>query len=574
MPSKRYRSKEALGRLGEAVLAKWAYEVGYVLNASGDDRAGWDGVMESPPEAAADAERRLGHADTFPFRARIQVKATDKAEGRISKVLLSNWVRLVEAPDPAFLLVLEMGGKDVPQAAYLVHVDEAVVRSVLEQQRQNEVGPGTPLHKINRALRYRDAPQVSPLSGDGLLRAIDAAVDSVPGDYVVAKRTVVLTAGFERGVALGEVTLPNGAAIDLHDIANVEVGLAPSIPFDRLDVRRMRFGLADADVAWTLTAGEFVGGIPTPSDGVEVSLNVPGLGLSVRARGNLFIPITVAQIAQRTGNSSVLSGLPIRVQCGRIQLVSPADGNRLETTFDMPDSPTESVSLRDLREVAAFVAAARRASDAGLPIQIDVQTDSGPRFSTETASPMLDELGGPDVLAFANLVEALWRVCQRFDVENDAQTSVSEIVDQAEIIRMLDDAERGEVEGDMTLSVSFADATSAQAYEPSGGLVAYLCGVMVGDHRLLAVVRFGRAIATQPDNSTWQIHVPANDPGVLYRHASRRSSTAPAFETIGGQAAQRADEPVLLAQHPHLITGRADATWASSEDVADPDAES
>ena len=46
-----YRKKETIGKIGENTLRTWASEVGLVVNESGDDRAGWDFILESAPEA-------------------------------------------------------------------------------------------------------------------------------------------------------------------------------------------------------------------------------------------------------------------------------------------------------------------------------------------------------------------------------------------------------------------------------------------------------------------------------------------------------------------------------------------
>ena len=70
-----YHSNESVGQVGERWLATEIEGVGYVVNRVGDDRAGWDLAVESPPEAASDAPPSAPvHRPVFPLRARVQVK--------------------------------------------------------------------------------------------------------------------------------------------------------------------------------------------------------------------------------------------------------------------------------------------------------------------------------------------------------------------------------------------------------------------------------------------------------------------------------------------------------------------
>lgn len=93
-----------VGGLGEHTLHGWCRATGVVSNPVSKDSTGWDSILEFPLPAAKPDQPwdRLDPAPTV----RVQVKATDARSPRIG-IKLSNWMRLLHAADPAFVLALE-----------------------------------------------------------------------------------------------------------------------------------------------------------------------------------------------------------------------------------------------------------------------------------------------------------------------------------------------------------------------------------------------------------------------------------------------------------------------------------
>ncbi|MAQ94628.1 MAG: hypothetical protein CMM84_14005 [Rhodothermaceae bacterium] len=568
MTSKIYRSREALGKLGEAVLAQWAYDVGYVLNGSVDDRAGWDGVMESPPEAAGDAEPGFGHRDTFPFRARIQVKATDKTTGRVSKVNLSNWIRLAEAPEPAFFLVLEMGGQGVPEAAYLVHVDEDIIRSVLRQQRENEVGPQTLLHKINLPLVYKNAPRVEPLSGRGLLDAVDAVVDAAPCDYFAWKHTVKTTAGFEHGHAVAELTAPPGTH-PLVQMAELEVGLRSEVPFLHADLFPLRFGLQDGTPSLSIPGGSLVGPPPVASDSAEVVLSAPSLGREASARADLYVSpsATVAlppDADTPAGESADLDEsarvpLRVRLRAQHVSVTFRAEDQRFDLTFN-PPGPDERVPIRGLKEMIAFVAMGVAAREANAPVEIAIHTDRGGSMSSGLVQCTIKDLDPEHLPTVESLVKGLWRIAQAHSVEDRLLASLEEITAQGQIISVLDQIADGSAQGEVEMRTSYPTDEAFQKSDPTGLLFAYVSGISLGDWHLISVVQFGRVVVERAGKRKRSLRIPIDAPRILHRHTRRPGTPAPDFFDLGRAAAYAAGEPILLAEQPHVHIVAPDGT--------------
>ena len=114
-----------LGPLGEATLEAWCAQVGIVSNLVKRDKTGWDNLLEFPlqePSGMVSLDQLPA-----PVQARVQVKSSDANESRIT-IKLSNWVRLVKDPTPAFILILEFEGRKECQTAYLDSAEKLPLR--------------------------------------------------------------------------------------------------------------------------------------------------------------------------------------------------------------------------------------------------------------------------------------------------------------------------------------------------------------------------------------------------------------------------------------------------------------
>ncbi|HIG75252.1 MAG TPA: hypothetical protein EYQ24_11950 [Bacteroidetes bacterium] len=551
MPSKVYRSRESLGKLGESVLASWVHSVGYVLNGSLDDRAGWDGLLESPPDAAGDGEPTLGHRDAFPLRARIQVKATDKPTGRVSKVALTTWLRLAETPDPAFFLVLEMNGQDHPQAVYLVHVGEDEIRGVLEQQRQSEVAGVTALHKVNRSLAYLRGRLVEPLSGRGLLAALDAEVEAVPGDYATWKRTVVRTAGFEDGHGVATLTPPPGVH-PVVQVAELEVGLRTEVPFAHADIFRQRFGLRDETPLLSIQGGTLVGPPPTAADAADVVLSVPSLAREASARAELFVsPSASVHVPDDPEGEGGRVPLRVRLRGRHVSVTFRAEDQRFDVSFEPPGAD-ERVPLRGLHEMVSFVGTAVAAQQADAPIEIQVHTDRGGRMSSGPVHGTIQDLDPEHLPAIEALLDGLWSIAQAHRVEDQLQASLKEVLAQAQIIGVIDQLAEGSTEGAVEMRTSYPSAQAFQRADPDGFPFAYLSGLTFGEWHLISVVQFGRVVVEHVEGHSRTLRIPIDAPRILHRHTRRPSQPAPDFFEMGHVAARVAGERILFAESPHV----------------------
>ena len=184
-----------VGKLGEGTLQKLASEEDASLTKTGDDRWGWDFLLEFPIEHGpardeADKEEEV-------YRCLLQVKSTDSAR-QYCQVKVSNWRRLVDTPLPTFFLALHFDGARECHATYLVHVWEDEMSRVLKRVRELGVaGEGDRLRKHRLVLRWRDGDKLGANTGKALLQRIRDVVGSSPADYSRRKLQLRGSVGYD-----------------------------------------------------------------------------------------------------------------------------------------------------------------------------------------------------------------------------------------------------------------------------------------------------------------------------------------------------------------------------------------
>ena len=425
MSNRRYRTKDTVGKIGADAFRSWAGAAGLVVNESGDDQAGWDFLVESNP--AADDEPTpdpFRHADTFPVRARVQVKATDKTDGLLD-VKLSNWVRMVETPDPAFFFVAELDGHGAPQRAWLYHVGPDDWRRVQERKWANEVGRGgkarRPLHKLSLRLRYADGDPLPELSGGAVLDTVARHTGSSASEYGLRKAEAVRAVGFEEGNVRLHIQIESDAPDVLF--AEAQLRLRPSVPVKRARVAPARFGIeheGHARVAEDLQA--FVTSSPH-SVPVEVAVAAPDG--TVRIDAQLQAPDAVAH---RLAAGRDLDGLSVRVESSVLDLVGRF-GPPSTVTVRSPQ-PDQRVPVRRHRDLIALTRAMAAHARGEAPLDLRVSVAGNPLFTfgqgtDDGQSYDLDRFPPDWVLDAA---DAAWSLARAYDAEDLLEISLEEAV--------------------------------------------------------------------------------------------------------------------------------------------------
>jgi len=243
-----------LGQMGENSVHLWCSQVGLTANGSRIDKTGWDFVIEFP------FQNLIGpaHVHEAAIECKMQVKATDNRD-RKWQIKLSNLRRLITAPMPAFIMILEFDGKRDAQRAFLIHVDKELISRTLERIHELEtVKKDSAHHKRTLTIQYGDHHLVPSLDGEGLKAKIESYVSDGMHVYVARKNTHLETTGFENGFA--QITFQTGSQEDLLGLIDVSLGLKRSAKVTQFRESKLRFGIkSDAKLV-----GEF-GDIEMPN---------------------------------------------------------------------------------------------------------------------------------------------------------------------------------------------------------------------------------------------------------------------------------------------------------------------
>lgn len=182
-----------VGELGEVTLDAWATEVGAVSQRVTRDTRGWDRLLEFTwPDFDGPFDRRPGTPRVF-----IQVKSSDQ-KTKSWPIKLTNLESFVKEPAPAFFLLLHFDNESQPQRAFLVHVDESLMRRVLKKLRETtEDKKAEDLHKERLPIKFTDEHELPEANGVSLLKTIKDAVGENIHSYQEKKLQNIRELGYE-----------------------------------------------------------------------------------------------------------------------------------------------------------------------------------------------------------------------------------------------------------------------------------------------------------------------------------------------------------------------------------------
>ena len=424
-----------IGKLGEKQFDDLATQADYTVNKSGEDEAGWDFHLEPIPsrERTTDTDEP-GHTDTFEFKARVQVKSTDSRAGKVD-VKLSNWLRLVEDPNPAFFAIAGFDGADTIQRLFLVSVDERAIRAALKRRRENAVGDNCALNELTMQVTYGPEHQVPDLAGSTIDRHLRSVLDSFDGSlntYYRWKADLVSRSGFEGGNALIQASLPPGYSHDQleAELSSVEVGLMPHIVMRDVKVFASRFGIPNQRPLETLGTSRFsVVRDPDQDSIVKVEVTVEDTRIRTTFLARAAIPSALG-MAMREGRS--LAPHRIRVYAHHFEAVFAMGGNR-NATLKTTDPPYEqrftNVQIRQrLKLTSLFASAAEAQQEVTVALTFDPnETKPQIRFRGLVPNP-------PEIIAnikgAARTMKRYLDLCHRFQVADEAQVSHAELDEQ------------------------------------------------------------------------------------------------------------------------------------------------
>lgn len=409
-------SKRHLGKLGEHALHQWCAAVGVTSNPVSADETGWDSILEFPLPASVSGKPwdKLDPAPTV----RVQVKATDKKHPAL-RVKLSNWVRLVHAADPAFVLALEFDGKPDCQRAFLIHVGETLMGRVLKRLRHLSVqAPDVPLHKRVMTVTYSQNEKLAAPDGETLVAAIRDAIDDSVESYRKWKTELRSGLGYEKGRLRVKVNVevPEEYWDDPDEMmVDFDLGLLPHLRLRSAAAWDTRFGLETPDPAFP----EVTGGSLSRSDRQEVAagrltLRCDEVGREVHVPARRYLPTGVMRVVSEEVFKE-------RITAGGLQLLLAPGKNKIDVGLNIPDpsikTPLNSLSIT--AEMCRFFATSDTRKSVGVEILFDGQP---------VARCQLPPTPVPDAwLAWSDLILTLRDVAYDLSIPVDTEVTVDEL---------------------------------------------------------------------------------------------------------------------------------------------------
>lgn len=228
-----------IGKLGERDFSVWCTACGFSANSSSEeDKNGWDFVVETPGVEQIGED---GLIDESPFECKVQIKSTDKRDGYVDIALDKLW-RLAVDLYPAFIIFIEYDGCIEAQRVYVKHVDQELIRRVL--QKIHEAEQSQKPSRYNRRtirVRYSSLTPIEKPYGESLGNALIQYAPKGMAHYASEKRRFNKDVGREEGGFSLHVTVEGQDNIE-RMIEN-SVGITTSFQVARVIGTQVRFGI-------------------------------------------------------------------------------------------------------------------------------------------------------------------------------------------------------------------------------------------------------------------------------------------------------------------------------------------
>ncbi|HEV8242276.1 MAG TPA: hypothetical protein VGS57_23110 [Thermoanaerobaculia bacterium] len=408
------------------------------------------------------------------------MKATDTGRLR-HQVSLTNLQKLITHPLPAFFLILDFGGADCPQAAYLVPLAEEMTDRVLRRIRRLDV-QGKDLR--NRKLSVTGATQtrLELPAGSALVRAIRNHIGCSLEEYVKRKLALVETIGYgPDGPNTKSLTLKfseeslKGVALPEY-LVDLTLGLRDSLSVLGAEVSDNRFDIPC--VLKTLPAGELTLN-PETTGSAEVVFR---LGSSAaRITMDMILPGGL-------GHAIDINFLKARFRSQCLDLVV----GRSQMTVRLDTAPADA-NLRGLHEWAQVVLLFAEALKFKLPVECVIYSSGRVLFENALAMQEMDL--PPEVVTVGEVIRDAWLVAERLGIQDQVRVSIGLLMRQKTRLRLflelLDPTPR---------EVRVGGSFEPEPIEGSGVCVPFGTEVLLGDYKGIAVVSvWGKATYTGKD---------------------------------------------------------------------------
>lgn len=405
-----------LGNMGERFFNYLCASEDINCNASDEDMAGWDYILDFPFEINGKS-----YDDAIPpIECKMQVKATTKKRNYWD-IKLSNLLRFCKSPLPSFILFMEFDDSKLPQRLYLVHFGKELIKDSLTAIRKAEQSKGKQkLNSSSMRITYNESHKLETIEGATLKRAIESYIPSGLGEYSKNKINYASEVGYETGAGFVKFRTENEDS--LIKMIEASIGLEREVEVKDIVISESRFGI---DLAFPLHEAQ-VGTLKimpvANSFDISVRFKEDRFSSPIEFNAKAFYP-PIQDIPQEL--------LRIRIKTAFFELVLGL-GERASTyNLTMDD---EKHSLKDLENQAKLL---NWMCFDKKKLFVDFISKDKPELKTSlTITPTIDEihLGGSEWKEeLLNIERAIW-IASKFKIESILKLSIKELHSKREEI--------------------------------------------------------------------------------------------------------------------------------------------
>lgn len=226
-----------VGNMGEGNFVALCSATYIAANLVKIDKRGWDYFLEFPIEFDDNAD-----LTPSPIRCLVQVKSTDDKERTSERITIKNLLYFVKLQMPAFFCFMKYDGEVFPQAIFLMHVGDEIIRNTLHTVRKLHSAGNVKFNKEELTIKFRKEHRIGSISGSALKEAIEQHIPNGMEQYVKDKIDKINNIGYENGYAKGtfNVNEKNPA----NAILNCSLGITDKLNVSNFIVFDQRFAIS------------------------------------------------------------------------------------------------------------------------------------------------------------------------------------------------------------------------------------------------------------------------------------------------------------------------------------------
>jgi hypothetical protein len=437
-----------LGTMGEKAFGLWCSSEGLIANGSQIDRYGWDFYVEWPSEKVEDSSSL--DMVPAPIECKIQVKATDTRFKKVA-ISLANMRRLVKAPMPAFLCVIEFLKKNDPQSAYLVHIGKDIIERTLKRLRQIESETNVNLRKKTLTISYNESHKLHELTGSALKSKIESYIPDGYENYIKEKMKILETIGFDSGAV--EIKFSIRDKDPINKVFDLTLGLVDKLRVEDFSAYQKRFNII-SQKPLIEPGGGILSITPSPTKLITIRFkeNKYAPGQSFKAR--LFLSQLTNLVPQNY--------VKFRIESNLFEIIIKPFTNECIFNFELNDESNQTT----LRELVSFLTFLNMLSkNRGQKFYIEIVTDQNlPPY--QTAILLKKDL--PDFEEALSLSMNTLEIAKQYKIDDTFRIKYKELLSNSKLINIFYQII---FEGSAYMKISFTyDSSFPTDVERAGGI--------------------------------------------------------------------------------------------------------